>query len=446
VLNQTPSAFYQLMHAAQDNPALGQSLALRTVVFGGEALEPARLSGWYQRHHDHAPTLVNMYGITETTVHVTHVALDRHSAATGTTSVIGTAIPDLRTYVLDAGLQLVAPGVVGELYVAGAGLARGYLHRPGLTAERFVACPFGSSGARMYRTGDLVRWNPDGDLVFIGRADDQVKIRGFRIEPGEIETVLSGHPDVAQVVVIAREDRPDGKQLVAYVVPTTGNTVSADRLREFLHKYLPDYMVPAAVVVLDALPLTPNGKLDRVGLPVPEFGSGGAGRAPRTPQEQILAELFGQVLGLAQISIDDGFFEVGGHSLLATRLIARVRAVLGVELGLRVLFEAPTVAGLAARLGQEGPARLALTRYERPDRLPLSFAQRRLWFLHQMHGPSATYNIPLALRLRGDLDRSALQAALGDVIGRHESLRTVFPQLDGVPCQQVLDPQTTSPV
>ncbi|MBV9162616.1 MAG: amino acid adenylation domain-containing protein, partial [Pseudonocardiales bacterium] len=215
VLNQTPSAFYQLMQADQDNPAVGQSLALRIVVFGGEALEPAHLSDWYQRHSAQTPTLVNMYGITETTVHVTYAALDPDHAVTGAPNVIGTSIPDLQLYVLDAGLGLVPVGVAGELYVAGAGLARGYVGRPGLTAERFVACPFGGSGERMYRTGDLVRWNPDGVLVFVGRVDDQVKIRGFRIEPGEIEAVLAGHPGVAQAAVIAREDRPGDKRLVA---------------------------------------------------------------------------------------------------------------------------------------------------------------------------------------------------------------------------------------
>ncbi|MGH3857136.1 MAG: amino acid adenylation domain-containing protein, partial [Pseudonocardiaceae bacterium] len=445
VLNQTPSAFYQLMQADQDNAAVGRSLTLRAVIFGGEALELARLGDWYHRHPDHAPTLVNMYGITETTVHVTHVALDRRSAAAGATSVIGTGIPDLRTYVLDAGVQLVPPGVAGELYIGGAGLARGYLHRPGLTAQRFVADPYGPPGERMYRTGDLVRWRPDGNLEFVGRADDQVKIRGFRIEPGEIETVLVAHSDVAQAAVIARTDRSDDKRLAAYVVPATDNGCRVDVLRDFLRGRLPDYMVPAAVVVLDHLPLTPHGKLDRDALPAPEFSSAGTGRAPRTPQEQLLAELFAEVLGVAGVGVDDGFFDLGGHSLVATRLVARIRATLGVELELRALFETPTVAGLAARLDEAGPARLALTRYDRPDPLPLSFAQRRLWFLHQLEGPSATYNVPLALRLSGGLDRQALQTALGDVVARHESLRTIFPQLDGVLCQQVLDIQAACP-
>ncbi|WP_143064550.1 non-ribosomal peptide synthetase, partial [Streptomyces colonosanans] len=441
VLNQTPSAFYQLMQADQDDPQTGRALALRTVIFGGEALEPARLADWYRRHQDDAPVLVNMYGITETTVHVTYAGLDRHSAVTGAASDIGTAIPDLRTYVLDAHLQPVPPGVRGELYVAGPGLARGYLNRPGLTAGRFVADPYGSPGTRMYRTGDVVRWSSRGTLEFVGRADDQVKVRGFRIELGEIEAALADHPDVAQVTVLARQDRADDTRLVAYLVPASGATPRSAVLREHLRERLPEYMVPAAFVPLDALPLTTNGKLDRKALPEPEFGSAGAGgRSPRTPQEQILCELFAEVLGVAEAGMDDNFFDLGGHSLLATRLVARVRAVLGVELEPRTLFEAPTPAGLAASLAEAGQARLALTPQERPERIPLSFAQRRLWFLHQLEGVTGNYNIPMAWRLTGPLDRAALEAALADVVARHESLRTVYPQIDGAPYQKVLSP------
>ncbi|MGH3779323.1 MAG: amino acid adenylation domain-containing protein, partial [Pseudonocardiaceae bacterium] len=391
-----------------------------------------------------ATRVVNGYGPTETTTFAArHLMRAPYDAAP--IVPIGRPMANTRVFVLDAGLQPVPVGVVGELYIAGAGLARGYLHRPGLTAQRFVACPFGGPGGRMYRTGDLVRWNPGGSLEFMGRVDDQVKVRGFRIEPGEIETVLMGHSEVAQTAVIARQDRPRDQRLVAYVVAAAGTALSPELLREFVRVRLPEYMVPAAVVVLDGLPLTPNGKLDRAGLPAPEFGSVGGGRAPRTPQEQLLCGLFAEVLGVAGVGADDDFFEVGGHSLLATRLIARIRVTLGVEVELRVLFEAPTPAGVAARLEGAGRARLALTVCERPDRMPLSFAQRRLWFLHQMEGPSATYNIPLALRLRGILDRVALQAALGDVIARHESLRTIFPQLQGVPYQQVLDAQSACP-
>ncbi|MDX2961157.1 non-ribosomal peptide synthase/polyketide synthase [Streptomyces acidiscabies] len=426
VLNQTPSAFYQL-------PSDASGLSLRYVIFGGEALEPACLADWYAHHADNAPALVNMYGITETTVHVTYEALNAASLAQSS-SVIGTAIPDLRTYVLDRHLKLVPPGVVGELYVAGAGLARGYLNRPGLSAERFVADPFGGSGTRMYRTGDLVRRRTDGVLEYAGRADDQVKVRGFRIELGEIEAALAAHPEVAQVAVLARQDRADDTRLVAYMVGGT----APDDLRAHLRGRLPEHMVPAAFVALDALPLTVNGKLDRAALPAPDLTPTESGRAPRTPREQILCDLFAEVLGVAQVGPDDDFFDLGGHSLLATRLVARVRAALGVELELRALFESPSVAGVAASLGTAGEARPALVPAARPERLPLSSAQRRLWFLHRLDGGSAAYHIPLAWRLTGPLDRTALETALADLTDRHESLRTVFPDVDGVPYQHVL--------
>ncbi|WP_264933127.1 condensation domain-containing protein, partial [Streptomyces sp. A012304] len=391
---------------------------------------------------DDAPVLVNMYGITETTVHVTHTALTADSAVAGAASDIGTALPDLRAYVLDAALRPVPVGVPGELYIAGTGLAHGYLNRPGLTASRFVADPYGPAGTRMYRSGDVVRWNARGSLEFVGRADDQVKVRGFRIELGEIEAALAAHPEVGDVTVVARQDRADDVRLVAYVVPAPGCVALASTLREHLRERLPEYMVPSAFVPLEALPLTVNGKLDRRALPEPQAGVLGAGRAPRTPQEQILCELFAEILGVAEAGVDDSFFDLGGHSLLATRLVARVRATLGVELELRALFEAPTPAGLAASLAGAGQARLALTpREHRPDLVPLSFAQRRLWFLHQLEGASANYNIPLAWRLHGPLDRAALQHALGDVVARHESLRTLYPQIDGTPYQRVLGPE-----
>ncbi|MGH3827653.1 MAG: amino acid adenylation domain-containing protein, partial [Pseudonocardiaceae bacterium] len=407
-----------------------------TVVVAGEACSTDLVTRWSAGR-----LMINAYGPTETTMCAT--MSQPLSAETRMPPPIGRPISNTRVFVVDAGLRPVPVGVVGELYIAGVGLARGYLGRAGVTAERFVACPFGDPGERMYRTGDLVRWNTEGELVFVGRADDQVKVRGIRIEPGEIEAVLVGHPDVAQAAVIAREDRPGDQRLVAYVVAAVDGGCQPGVLREFARVRLPEYMVPAAVVVLDGLPVTPNGKLDRAVLPVPEFGS--VGRAPRTPYEQLLAELFAEVLGLVGVGAEDDFFDLGGHSLLATRLIARIRATLGVEVELRRLFQTPTVAGLAGCLGEAGPARLALTAGERPDLLPLSFAQRRLWFLHQLEGPSATYNIPLALRLSGELDRDALRAALRDVVARHESLRTVFPQVEGTPCQCVLDADAVFP-
>ncbi|MCP3804555.1 non-ribosomal peptide synthase/polyketide synthase [Allokutzneria sp. A3M-2-11 16] len=442
VLNQTPSAFYQLVQADLENP--GTDLALRYVIFGGEALELSRLSAWYERHADDAPVLVNMYGITETTVHVTHLALDEASAAASVNSTIGTAIPDLRVYVLDQGLQPVPPGVTGEMYVAGAGLARGYLGRAGLSAHRFVADPFGPAGSRMYRTGDLARRTgaplagatsvtANGVLEFFGRADDQVKIRGFRIELGEIEAAVLDGPGVAQAAVIVREDRPGDKRLVAYVVG------SCDGLREHVAANLPVHMVPSAFVEVEALPLTPNGKLDRKALPAPELTAASTGRAPRNQREEILCGLFADVLGVDKIGIDDSFFELGGHSLLVTRLISRIRSVLGAELAVRALFEAPTVAGLAERIDEANGARLALVAMERPERVPLSFGQRGLWFLSRLEGPSATYNVPLVMRLSGPLDLDALHLAMRDVVGRHESLRTLFPEVEGTPYQHILD-------
>jgi nonribosomal peptide synthetase DhbF len=348
VLNQTPSAFYQLMQVHREYPNLSRDLFLRWVIFGGEALELRQLQDWYDRHADNAPTLVNMYGITETTVHVSYIALTRQIAALEANSLIGRAISDLRIYVLDSCLQPVPVGVVGELYIAGAGLARGYLNRPGLTAERFVADPYGRPGSRMYRTGDLAKWRSDGVLDFLGRADEQVKIRGFRIEPGEIEATLARHPTVAQAAVIAREDRPGQKQLVGYVV-AAGESADPAVLLRHLAEQLPGYMVPAAVMVLPALPLTPSGKLHRKALPAPEF-TPASSREPRTPQEEVLVGLFAEVLGLERVGVDDNFFELGGHSLLATRLISRVRSTLSAELSIRSLFEAPTAAQLAQRL------------------------------------------------------------------------------------------------
>ncbi|MGW0934575.1 non-ribosomal peptide synthase/polyketide synthase [Streptomyces sp. NPDC002666] len=442
VLNQTPSAFHQLMQADEEAPETGRSLALRTVVFGGEALEPARLAGWYERHPDDAPRLVNMYGITETTVHVTYAALDRSHTPAGQ---IGVSVPDLRTYVLDNGLRPVAPGVAGELYVAGAGLARGYLNRPGLTAGRFLADPFGPAGSRMYRSGDVVRRAADGSLRYVGRADRQVKVRGFRIELGEIETALAEHPGVVQVAVLARQDRADDTRLVAYLVPGAGSVPRPADLRGHLAGRLPEHMVPSAFVVMDALPLTANGKLDHRALPAPDSGPAGTGRAPRTAQEQVLCELFAEILGVASAGAEDSFFDLGGHSLLATRLAARIRATLGVEMPLRTLFEAPTPAGLAAALVAAGPAQPALAPHRRPERTPLSSAQRRLWFLHQLEGAGGNYNIPLAWRMSGPLDRQALHAALTDVVARHETLRTVFPAVDGVPYQRVLDAAAARP-
>ncbi|MEV5575415.1 non-ribosomal peptide synthase/polyketide synthase [Spirillospora sp. NPDC052269] len=435
VLSQTPSAFYQLM------PVTAADSMLRYVVFGGEALEPGRLAPWYARLGEDAPVLVNMYGITETTVHVTELRLDEESAASGLGSVIGGPLPNTRVLVLDESLQPVAPGVTGEMYVAGHGLAQGYLGRVALTAERFVACPFGSPGQRMYRSGDLAHWTRDGRLVFDGRADDQVKIRGFRVEPGEIEAVLAEHGGVGQVAVSAQDGR-----LVAYVVPDGG--LDERELLRLAADRLPAYMVPAAVVALPQIPMTVNGKLDRAALPVPDFAGRTTQRAPRTALEGIVCGAFAEVLGLDRVGPDDGFFELGGDSLLAMRLTTRLKDVLGPGIGIRELFANPTAAAIAALAGERsagGPAR-PLTSGPRPETVPLSHAQRRMWFLNRLADQEAAYNVRLPLRLTGALDVPALEAALADVAERHEVLRTVFPESDGVPRQRVLPPAGGRPV
>ncbi|MDL5205459.1 amino acid adenylation domain-containing protein [Streptomyces sp. ALI-76-A] len=345
VLNQTPSAFYQLVQADADAP--GQDLALRYVVFGGEALDLNRLTDWYARHASDAPVLVNMYGITETTVHVTRIDLDEHSAARYRASVIGPAVPGLRAYVLDPHLRPAPAGVTGELYVAGYGLARGYHGRPDLTAGRFVACPFGVPGERMYRSGDLVRWGRNGQLEYVGRADSQVKIRGFRIELGEIEHALAGHPQVAQAVILVRENQEGDKRLVGYAVPEPGAAVTGEELSEYLRGRLPDYMVPSAVIPLAEIPLTSNGKLDKRALPA-EDTTAPASREPRNAYERALCELFTELLGVEKVGIDDGFFALGGHSLLATRLSVRIRNQFDIDIPIRTIIRYPTVAELAA--------------------------------------------------------------------------------------------------
>ncbi|WP_328930649.1 amino acid adenylation domain-containing protein (plasmid) [Streptomyces sp. NBC_00190] len=432
----TPGHFQQLHELGLTTD---ESIRPLLVSLGGEALGEA-LRGELAR----TPGLVayNLYGPTETTVD----ALGQRVTDSDRVRV-GRPLDNYRAYVLDTALRPVPPGVAGELYLAGAGLARGYLRRPGMTAERFVADPYGVSGTRMYRTGDRARWTRDGRIDCLGRADDQVKIRGFRIELGEIESALETHHGVAQAAVVVREDRPGIQELVAYLVAAQGGAApESEQLRKALGERLPDYMVPTAYVALPKLPLTVNGKLDRKALPAPGPRTGPGGRTPRTAPEKALCEIYAEILGLEQVSIDDSFFDLGGHSLLAIRVTGRIRSRLGAEVAVRTLFEAPTVAALAERLGEEGTGRAALTVRERPAEIPLSPAQRRLWFLDRFEGPSATYNMPLAVRLTGALDAGALEAALGDVVARHESLRTVFPDTDGRPHQRILPPEEARPV
>jgi amino acid adenylation domain-containing protein len=416
-------------------PSAAACTGLRLVFASGEAL-PGDLAARFRAALPAA--LHNLYGPTEASIDVT--AWDC-TATTGTAAVvpIGRPVWNTATYVLDAALNPVAPGVPGELYLAGVQLARGYLNKPGLTAERFVANPF-APGDRMYRTGDVARWTSGGALEYLGRGDDQVKIRGFRIELGEVEAALLACPGVARAAVIVREDTPGDQRLTAYLVPAAGGMEVAE-VRATVSGRLPEFMVPSATVVLDTLPLTVNGKLDRRGLPAPDAAPAAAFRAPRTAREEILCTAFAGILGVQRVGLDDNFFELGGHSLLATRLVSRVRSVLGTELPLRAVFEAPTVAGLAARLAAaEGSAkdeRTPLLARNRPDTVPLSYAQQRLWFLHQVEGVTATYNMPAALRLSGALDVAALRAALTKVAERHESLRTTFAVVAGQPSQRV---------
>ncbi|RDI64981.1 non-ribosomal peptide synthase protein (TIGR01720 family)/amino acid adenylation domain-containing protein/thioester reductase-like protein [Nocardia pseudobrasiliensis] len=381
-------------------------------------------------------TVVDGYGPTEATTFTTSYRVDP-DLDLDRGLPIGDPFSGASVVVLDAGLRLVPVGVVGELYVSGAGVARGYSGRSALTSSRFVADPFGGVGSRMYRTGDVVRWRADGQLEFVGRVDDQVKVRGFRIEPGEVEAVLAQHPSVERAVVLVRETATGG-QLIGYVTAADAAGVDVAVVRAFVSSRLPEYLVPTAIVMVDEFPLTVNGKLDRKALPEPKFLSRNAYRAPRTERERTVAELFAEVLGVERVGLDDSFFDLGGHSLLANRLVGRLRAVLGVELGVRAVFDNPTVAGLQREVAGAKAARAALVQRPRPERLPLSFAQNRLWFLYRMEGPSPTYNIPAVLRLSGALDTAALAAALDDVVARHESLRTVFHEDDGVAYQRVL--------
>ncbi|OZC99285.1 hypothetical protein CH275_22595 [Rhodococcus sp. 06-235-1A] len=437
VLNQTPSAFHQLAETDRAKGNTDSELALRYVIFGGEALELRRLSGWFDRHGDRSPRLVNMYGITETTVHVSYRELTAELAASASASVVGSPIAGLRVYVLDGRLNPVPVGVPGEMYVAGKQLARGYLGRADLTVSRFVADPFGEAGSMLYRTGDVARWGVGGDLEYLGRSDDQVKVRGFRIELGEIEVAVAAQPTVAQAAVIVREDTPGSARLVAYLVGP--GPIDIDRVRSGVTEMLPEYMVPSAFVEIDAIPLTVNGKLDRRALPEPapevrEF------RSPTTPVEEIVAGAFADVLGVDRVGLDDDFFALGGNSLVATQVVSRIGVALDAQVPVRALFEASTVAALALRVERHSGSggRTPLTADRRPERIPLSLAQQRMWFLNRFDPESTAYNIPFALRLSGPLDVEALRGALADLVERHESLRTVYPDSPDGPQQIVL--------
>jgi amino acid adenylation domain-containing protein len=415
-----------------------ECVSLRRMFCGGEALA-AELR---ERFHGLLDAeLYNLYGPTEAAIDVTYLPCRRASETRFVS--IGHPLSNVQIYILDKHLRPVPVGLRGELYIGGDSLARGYLNRPDLTAERFIPNPFGTEpGARLYRTGDVARFHPDGEIEFLGRVDQQVKLRGFRIEPGEIEAALLRHASVRDALVMVREDVPGDQRLVAYVVGEEGATTGVE-LRQHLKGELPEYMVPAAFVFLPAMPLLPNGKTDKRALPAPENAGAGGGReyvAPRTTVEELLAGIWSEVLGVERVGLSDNFFELGGHSLLVTQLVSRVREGLNVELPLREFFDASTLADLA--LSVEAQMRSArglqappLKPVARGRELPLSTAQQRLWFLDQMEPDSALYSIPTAVRLNGALDLPALEQTFGELLRRHESLRTTFDAVDGLPVQ-----------
>ncbi|GAA4669903.1 hypothetical protein GCM10023347_24600 [Streptomyces chumphonensis] len=392
VLSQTPSAFGPYTRHALDHG--GERPPLRYVILAGEYLDVPSLAPWFERFGDDAPRLVNMYGITETTVHATFHRVTAADTASGVRSPIGRPLPDLRIHLLDRYGRPVPPGVCGEMYVSGPGVARGYRGLPELTAERFLEDPFTGDGSRMYRSGDLARLLENGELEVLGRADDQVKIRGFRVEPGEVAAALRGHPGVREVLVAARQEAPGDVRLVAYVVPSgaesgadtetgTGDGALAAGLRARARDRLPEYMVPSAFVLLDELPLTANGKVDRRALPAPDGrrpGAAGDYTAPRDALETEIARVWAEVLGVDRVGAHDDFFALGGHSLLATRVVGRLRVALGREVRVRTLFDRPVLSALAEALrgptapAAEGPALLARPRT--PVRRPAAGEER----------------------------------------------------------------------
>ncbi len=428
-MQATPSHWEMVL---RENPTCLRDLR---ILSGGEAL-PRQLA--HELLRATSREVYNLYGPTEATIwsnvhQLTQADLSDNAPAVVT---IGKPLSGYRLYLLDHCLEPRPAGVVGDLYIAGEALARGYLKRPALTAERFVADPFADSASRMYRTGDLGRWRTDGSIEFLGRGDQQIKLRGFRIELGEIEAALKSQPGIAHAAVIVRDDGSAGKELVAYFVPSGEELPDSSMLRRDLSIRLPDYMVPSAFVSLPVLPLTPNGKLDRRALPTPERQTESY-RAPRTPEEEMLCGIFADVLSLNHVGVDDNFFALGGHSLTATRLVSQIRAALEIDVPLNLLFEAPSVAQLAPHLRGAHKPRMPLVRQDRPERIPLSNSQQRLWFIDQLEGSSAQYNLPEALRLRGELDVAALRQTIQTIVQRHETLRTHFAYADGSPFQVI---------
>ncbi|BDH71568.1 hypothetical protein MTP06_50170 [Streptomyces sp. PLM4] len=453
LLSQTPSMFRELVGHGPGTDALDADVQglpdLRWIVFGGEALEPKHIQPWFDRYPDARTQLINMYGITETTVHVTHQVITTDHLAQGGRLPAGRPLPGYQVRLLDPHGNPVPTGVPGEIYVAGNGLARGYLHRPQLTAERFTANPhhdIGTSvGTRMYRSGDLARWLPDGTLEHLGRADDQVKVRGYRIELGEIETALTTHPHIHETLVTTHHDHDGHRRLLAYLVTDTPLTPA--QLRTHLAATLPDHMIPALYIPLDRLPLTPSGKVDRRALPQPDTQTEPTNTTehtpPRTPTEHLLATTWATVLGTEEIGIHDNFFDLGGDSILSIQVVSHVRRELGARLSPRLLFAHPTVAELAVAVdaadADEAGQREASTvpRAPRSGLLPMSFGQQRLWFLEDFNEGSTEYHSAVGLRLTGRLDTDALRAATSDLVARHEALRTTFDMVDGQGVQTV---------
>ena len=449
-----PTAYWHQLVSELTPTALQIITNIKLIMVGGEAIQQSKVKQWHTitANNSSLPKLFNRYGPTEGTIVTT---LYEFTSPSATNVPIGRSISNIQVYILDAFLQPVPVGVAGELHIGGAGLARGYLNRPELTQEKFIPDPFSNySDSRLYKTGDLARYLPDGNIEYLGRIDNQVKIRGFRIELGEIETILSQHSAVKTAIVIAREDETEQKRLVAYIVPQTEgistpqeqSLLAVTELRQFLKAQLPEYMVPSAFVILESLPLTSNGKVDRRALPAPDFQSEEQYVAPRNPIEEILASIWVKVLKVEQVGIHDNFFELGGHSLLATQLISRIRKAFKVEMPLRELFVAPTVAALAQVIKrvseQEERTELPILPRGKDAELPLSFAQTRLWFLDQFESDSSFYNIPLALRLEGNLNQDVLIQSLEEICDRHEALRTNFITVDGVATQVI---QTQAP-
>jgi amino acid adenylation domain-containing protein len=437
VMAIVPSLLRALVDAAEGEGSTVDTL--RLILASGEAL-PGELARRALAVFPNAK-LVNQWGATEATLSMTRYFAPKDAGEE--TLSLGGPIANMRAYVLDDALRAVPVGVAGEAYLGGVGITRGYVDQPALTAERFLPDSFSTEpGARMYRNGDRVRWRHDGTLEFLGRTDHQIKIRGVRIEPAEVEAALLAHDSVREAIVVAREDGGE-KRLVAYVTAAAGATASPTELRASLEARLPAFMVPSAVVVLDAMPLSPNGKIDRRQLPAPEFTAQEETYvAPSTPAEEVIAGIWAEVLAAARVGAHDNFFALGGHSLLATRVVSRLRDAFGVEVSLRALFEAPTVAGLAerveaARRGEGAVSLPAIQPVDRAQPLPLSFAQQRLWFLDRLEPGSTLYSMPRALRLRGTLDAAALERALAEIVRRHEVLRTTYEERDGAPVQVV---------